>query len=296
MIRFAALALLVISCLPACHRTEANADSKAPPSKNGKNNMHAELSIRLGESGASFMKRNTAGVQVNRQPAGLDFYRMDWDNRPTATVRFDHPPHSFTINHVTGIQTSEDQEDLKSEGFVDWKVHALPSDTTTIAHTEAKSRIQALIREIMNAGWEQVVELGDPRLKGRDRLRFAMENSNLIGLDARYEPTMQEWMSLPERTPWRFHAKGVYMELSFSRENPLRDVAKPGVYLLNIELQTTKEYFRRMVAPDDRLRWKEALPLALKSAALQRDQQEKSLRERGFVIDDGYVDPKPPVD
>lgn len=293
MIRFAALTFVALIWSSACQRMEAEGSDIKTLSREKAKQMHPEVTIRLGESGAAFLKRTASGVKVNSQPAGLDFYRMDWDKPPVAVVHFDHAAHSLTIPYVTGIQTSEDQEELKMEGFADWKIYALPSSAKTIDHSEAQAKIQSLLNDIQKAGWSQYVELSDPRLKGHDRLQFALNHSNLIGLDARYMPSAHEWMSIPDRTPWRFYANGVFMELSFSREISMMDEDKPGIYLLTIELITEREYFRRSVAPADRLRWREVLAASLKSAMLQRNQQEKSLREQGFSIDESYVDPQP---
>ena len=253
--------------------------------------MPSQVSVRLGESGANFLKRNPVGVKVNRQPAGLDFYSMDWNKPPHGTVKVDHGAHSFEVANATGIQTSEDQGELKFEGFVDYTVYAVLSESDSLPHETARNQIYGLLKNVMNAGWEQVVEPGDPRLSGRERLEYTLKTSNLNGLDATYLPTMSEWMRLADRTPWRFYADGIFMEIYFARDAQRMALDKPGSYLLTIELQAAPEYFRRYVEPSDRAKWKALVPGVLKDLAQQRLQQETALRAQGLTINEGYQAP-----
>lgn len=257
--------------------------------------MSSDFSIRLGESAASFLQRYPAGIKVNRQPAGLDFYSKDWGSYPYGHVKVEHGRFSFTLPHVTGIRTSEDQDEFKAEGFIDYTVYAVLSDSDKLSHQEARDKIYGLLRGLRESGWQQLIEPGDPRLQGRERLMYTLQTSNLNGLDADYVPTLTEWMQLQDRTPWRLYVDGVFLEMVFDRDAQLMDPDKPGSYLLTINLQTTNEYFRRFVEPKDRLKWKTTLPSILKDVASQRAKQESLLKAKGAVIMESYVDPKPPI-
>ena len=103
--------------------------------------MSSPLIIRLGETGEVFQKRISSGVRVNRQPAGINFYGLDWDKAPYAWVRFVQGDHSIDVHHVNGAQTSEDLEVFKEEGFTEWTVHALLDPKQEIQHDEAAARI-----------------------------------------------------------------------------------------------------------------------------------------------------------
>jgi hypothetical protein len=287
--------LSLLCCLAACNR-------KAPDRQVADRNetmevkqMPSEIIVLIGESSARFLKRNPVGVRVNRQPAGLDFYSMDWNKSPHANVKVERGPHSFTVPNVTGIQASEDQGELKAEGFADYTIYSVLSESDSLPHEEARNRIHGILNTVMNAGWTQLIEPGDPRLMGRERLEHTLRTSNLNGLDAAYVPTMSEWMRLADRTPWRFYVDGIYMEVFFSRDPKLMASDKPGAYLLTIELQTAQEYFRRFVDPKDRSKWKTLVPGILKDVAHQREQQEDALKAQGLKIQEDYQNPPLPL-
>lgn len=163
--------------------------------------VSSPLIIRLGETGEVFQKRISSGVHVNRQPAGINFYGLDWDREPYAWVRFVQGDHSIDIHHVNGAQTSEDLEVFKEEGFTEWTVHALLDPKKEIRHEEAAAGIHKLLRAAMDAGWKQYVDGGDPRLRDQARLSIVLEGSAWVGLDARHEPSLHDWMKIPDRTP-----------------------------------------------------------------------------------------------
>lgn len=256
--------------------------------------MSSDFSIRLGESAASLLQRYPTGIKINRQPAGLDFYSKDWGRPPYGRVTVEHGRYSFSVPHATGIRTAEDQDELKAEGFAEYTVYALLSDSDKLLHQEARDRIYGLLKSLRDSGWQQLIERGDPRLQGKERLLYTLQTSNLNGLDADYLPTLTEWMQLQDRTPWRLYVDGVFLEMTFDRDPTLMDPEKHGAYLLTINLQTTNEYFRRFVEPKDRLKWQSLLPGVLKDVAIQRAQKETELKAKGVVIMESYIDPKPP--
>lgn len=254
-------------------------------------NVSSPLIIRLGETGEAFQKRNPSGVRVNRQPAGIDFYGLDWDRAPYASVRFVQGDHSFEFHHVNGVQTSEDREAFKEEGFTEWTVHALLDPAQELSHGEAEARIHMLLRAAMDAGWRQYVDGGDPRLRGRDRLNLVLHGATWLGLDVRHEPSLQDWVKIPDRTPWKLCVEGAFMEVSFTRQAlPTSDASK-AVYLMTFNIKSQNEYLRSGVESDQLPKWREVLPAVLKQAAAQRAEEERVLRERGLEIDEGYVDP-----
>ena len=258
--------------------------------------MTTEVSIKLGEMGPSFAKRYPNKVRVVHQPAGLDFYKINWE-RPRGTVRVEHDKHSFVIDDVLGISSSQDLEEFKSEGLNEFDVNSgmsVPSPSL-IPHDEARLKTYAILRRIMDAGWKNTVDVGDPRIRGKDRLLYAISKNQYTGLDATYLPTPEEWMQIESRTPWNFYADGVYLQVIFTRERTLTDPTKPGSYLLTFNIKTETEYFRSFAGPDNRLRWKEVVPQEIAKAKAERPKREAELRAKGFKIDESYQDPPVPV-
>ncbi len=253
------------------------------------------VTIRLGEQGPDFAKRYPE-VRIVKQPAGIDFYTLRWDKPPRATVRLEHEHHSLVIEDVLSVMSSQDlQEPFKQEGFAQFRIGAGITTPDLISHDEARLKTHAILRQILDAGWQQVIERSEPRLKGKARQDYMFATSNLNCLDATYVPTFEEWMRIESRTPWSFYASGLFMEVSFTREPTLTDPAKPGSYLLTFDIKTATEYFRGFAGPDNRLRWKEVLPQELTKVATVRAEKETELRAKGITIDESYKDPPVPA-
>ena len=259
--------------------------------------MTQEVTIKLGELGPDFAKRYGSMVRVTHSTPGVDFYQIDWDKRPRGVVKLDNGKQSLVIEDALGVQAVQELRELKSEGLNSFSVYAgmsVPSPSL-IPHDEARLKIHAILRGILDAGWKQVIERSEPRLKGKARQNYMFATSNLNGLDATYTPTFEEWMRVESRTPWSFYANGIYMEVTFTREPTLTDPAKPGSYLLTFNIKTETEYFRGYAGPDDRLRWKQVVPQELVKVAALRASKEAELRAKGVVIDESYQDPPVPV-
>ncbi|MCY7287165.1 MAG: hypothetical protein LH624_02675 [Cryobacterium sp.] len=257
--------------------------------------MTQEVVIKIGEQGPEFAKRYPESVRLVHQPAGLDFYKIDWDQRRPGVAHVENGQHSLVIHDVLGISTSQDLQQLRHEGLFDFTVFAGITQPDRISHDEARLKTYMLLQRILNAGWTQVIERSEPRLKGKARQDYMFATSNLNGLDATYVPTFEEWMRIESRTPWSFYANGLYMDVNFTRERTLTDPAKPGSYLLTFNIRTETEYFRGFAGPDNRLRWRELLPQELAKVADLRAKKEAELRAKGVIIDESYRDPRVPT-
>lgn len=276
----------------ACGKTDT-----LPPSDVSQQQARAmtqAVTIRLGESADSFLKRNPVGVKTIRQPAGLNFYRVDWDRPPYGTVTIENGKQSISIPLATGIQTSEDLGPFKNEGLFACSIYATVGEKDLIEHDLARQRIQALLDRILQAGWHQAIERSEPRLRGKSRWDYMLATTNLNGIDAEYRPSLAEWMRIENGTPWSFEANGIFMDVSFARDAARMDPAKPGAYLLTIRLQTAREYFRGFAGPENRLRWRDVIQQELAKAAQERQRKEAALRAKGLVPDESYRDPPLP--
>ncbi|MFT3721556.1 hypothetical protein [Pseudorhodoferax sp.] len=293
MVNIAALviaaALLAIS---AC--SEKNPATNQPAIEARGPALSAPVSIHLGEMGPIFAKRYPGMVRVQHQPAGLDFYEIIWNSKNFGEVRINHAKHSFIIEHVLALLSSQDLGEFKGEGLDGFSIEAGISSSELISHDEARLVIHKILGRILDAGWRPTTPRSRPRLSGQDRIDYMLNNSSSIGLDATHLPTFEEWMKIENRTSWGFYADGVFMDVTFTRAPTLTDPTKPGAYILTYDLETANEYFRGFSGPDNRSRWKEVLAQELAKVAAIRAQREAELRIKGIRIDDSYQDPPAP--
>ncbi len=123
------------------------------------------MKIKLGESGTQFLQRNHLDSRgnVNRQPAGLNFYQHRWSTTYPGTVYVENGIHSFEIQHVVSITGTEDAEKL-GEGISDFSIRALISQNRPTPHDEARLAFITLLQ----THWVDMVK----KLK---RTRYAIE-------------------------------------------------------------------------------------------------------------------------
>lgn len=290
--------LLLAVCSPsestdpsaAAHAASASATEHKEPS------MNAEVIIRLGESGAEFVRRHGALLHSWQSiPNVVQDYRVVWPEASLGIVRLDHGRHAVAIQHVMSVQSSEDLSGrYAGEGLYNFHISAGVSEAKDILHDDARLKIHHLLQRFLNAGWQPLVDRTQPRLKGRYRLEHTLATSNINGLDPAYLPTLEEWMRIEQRTPWEFYADGWYLKVAFSRDPQRMDPLKPGAYLLSFTVRTETDYFRDYAPPEQRHRWKEFVAPAVKEEAQERAQAEAELRARGIPIDEAYRDPPVP--
>ena len=257
--------------------------------------MTTDVSIKLGEMGPDFSKRNGSIMRVTHSTPNVDHYEISWNKPPRAHLRVEVGQRSFVVDEVFSVLAMQELGDLRSEGLKTFSINAGVSAPDLIPHDEARLKTYAILKRIVDAGWKTTTPRSRPRLKGQARLDYALDASSSVGLDPRQVPTLEEWMRIESHTPWSFYADGLYMEVSFTRERTLTDPTKPGSYLLTFNIKTETEYFRGFAGPDNRLRWKEVLPQELAKVAVTRAQKETELRAKGVPIDESYQDPPVPA-
>jgi len=258
------------------------------------NIMSSNAIVHLGEQGEAFAKRYPSQVHINRQPAGLDFYRIDWNAPAKGVVTFEHGKHTFTVENALDVSGYQNI-DFPKEGMPELDITAGITGPNGIAHDEARQQMFAVLQKILQAGWKVFIQRDDPRVRGKDALDYVLTTSSASSLDATYLPTFEEWMRIESMTNWFFYADHVYLKVNFTREHTLTDPAKPGAYLINFNLQNEAEHFRGYVGPDNRKRWKELLPAALAKLIPMRTEAEAKMRAKGIQIDETYQDPPVPA-
>lgn len=266
--------------------TISNEHSRMPES--------SKVQLQLGEPAADFLARFAGHVQVNSQPAGIDFLSLDWRSPSRARVTLDQPHAAISVDHVIGVQTFRRVADDDRQGLTRFAIYAGLNEGGDMGHDAARVYFHGLLSRILASGWQQMVDADEPRLVGAERLKRTLASSNLNGLDARYVLPLTEWMKVEDGTPWSFVCDDAVLQVAFRRDAARVDPAQPGAYFLSLTWMSVNEHFREMVDPDDRARWRDLVPLMLEQARQKRIEKEEALRKAGWQIDTSYVDPQLP--
>ena len=233
-----------------------------------------------------------AGARMDRKPVGIHFYERKWPLDALGRVRYLQGAHSFDIPRVSGVMGTSDPG-VPDEGIYAWDIGAFAMDGERVRHILARDRLFALFDDILRAGWRRHIFPSEPRLRGLEATRYALERSSYYPLDPRSVPSLVQWMQLNRKLPyWKFWADGVYMKVQVIDEPALRDPNREGVYMFSIELESEVSYFRGYFDKvQDMHRWTELIPPEMARLAALRPRAEAELRTQGYEIDETYRDP-----
>lgn len=260
------------------------------------NVMRSETAIELivGEKGDAFVRRNPTIVNIDRQPAGLNFYEMSWSTKAMGKVIVNKGPLGLWIDNVLSVTSTEDM-DYPTEGILEIKINSTITNSDTIDHDEARLKTFAYLQKISQLGWKSTVPPGMARIRGKDMNNYLLKTGRQTTLDSSYVPTLSEWMQYGSLTTWAFYADHVFLTVQVTREHTLTDPLKPGAYLLSTSFQNESEHFRRFVDGLERDRWRELLPGRVETLQRIRKKKEDAFRLEGVAIDENYIDPPFPV-
>ncbi|MDE2121025.1 MAG: hypothetical protein KGJ64_10050 [Betaproteobacteria bacterium] len=246
--------------------------------------------IALGDPKATHLGNPGAGTR--HHPVGMDFHERKWPFDQLGTVRYSQGPHSFEVSRVPSVRGSFDR-DQPERGIYAWSISAFPMAGDTIPHALARDELFRLFERLHQAGWRRYIDVGDPRLSGRQTMRYFVEKQGNYSPDPAYVPTLDEWMRLNEDLPyWQFWADGTYMQIRVIDEPALRNPKRPGVYLFAITIESESAYgYAYFKEVEDMLRWKELLPAELRRLHKLRVAEEAEVVQRGYTIDTSYQDP-----
>lgn len=259
------------------------------PSTGAVKPMVSNVNLTLNESPKEFTNTNKDIIKVITRPPGVNFYKMKWGNENLGMVTFKHGENTFSVEHVISANAVDNRRS-PDEGLIEFNVYAGIGDTDLIGHDDARKLFISALQRIRKAGWKIFINEGDPRLRGKAMLDFALSESPASSLDADYEPTFVEWMKIPSDMQWQFYVNHAYLTISFTREPTLLDPHKPGSYLITYTLQSENEHLRNYVTPKQKDYWKSALPLQLEYLPAMRKAKESELRAQGVEIDETYMD------
>jgi len=247
------------------------------------------MRIKLGESGTQFLQRNHLDSRgnVDRQPAGLNFYRHRWGTTYPGTVYVENGIHSFEIQNVVSITGTEDAEKLE-EGISDFSIRALISQNRPTPHDEARLAFITLLQTLAQAGWKPAIPYDAPRLSGEQAFKYYLEDDTYAALPVNYAPTLEEWMRIDDS--WYFYAGDLFMDIAVRRSGS-QIMDEPGAYLLSFSLYGKEERGRKQVWPSERDQWQTHWVDMVKKLKRTRYAIEEKLTRQGYTIDTGYAEP-----
>lgn len=250
------------------------------------------VTVNIGQSGELFLNSNDLPSQgtVDRQPAGLNFYRVRWSTAAPGTVVVNHGQHSFEIPFALTLLGTEDTEALH-EGVRSFDITAGVTAADTIQHDDARRLFLDFIQTLTERGWKPAISYNYPRLKGEQAYKY-FEEDFTYSVPPDYRPTLEQWMAM-DFAYWRLHADGVFLNIHINRDRKRMAPHEPGAYLLAFSLVSKEGKARsHFQGEKDRANWKDLWVDKIKELKKERYAKEEALRKRGFDIDTNYEEPK----
>ena len=248
--------------------------------------------IKAGMSPAEYNQRNQEYINknINKQPAGLNFYDQDWSSKTPGTVQVDHGDYSFSVPYVLGTMGTEHTKNL-DQGIYQFSIRSGLTPDETIDHEQARIEMMVLLQEIVAKGWQPFIGQNKPRLSGKESFSYRVEDNDLYTPDPLYIPTFDEWMGLDTDSDWAFHIDNVFLTVNIRRRLSHKGNDALGVYLLTFTLITHEEKARNSFDGKDREQWQSLWAEAAKTSKVSRYKKEVELIKRGYHINTDYIDP-----
>lgn len=237
------------------------------------------------------LNRLHANKNIDKQPAGLNFYEQSWSSKQKGSIRVDHGDYSFTIPHVLSSTGVEDTEHLEN-GIFKFSINSSITSNEFIDHDQARTQFMKTIQDLVTLGWHPYIEFySEPRLLGQQSFQYAIQDESYAP-DPMYTPTLDEWMALNSGHSWVFHADNIFMEIGFRRNSQYMDRDGQGVYLLTYRIFTRDAQARNNFEGDEREQWQSLWVENIKKDKIMRYQSEVELIKKGYHINTQYVEPK----
>ena len=278
------ITLVVVSVLlMACNKNQQQSGDAAM--------AQTPVIIQLNMDSQSFVQRNGLDSKrnVNRQPAGLNFYKKRWTVEQRGRVQLLHGSHGFVIEHALSVMGVEDIGKLH-EGLSIFTAGAGLVSTGELSHDEARLQFVAMLHDLLHRGWRGLIRYSEPRLLGEDSYRY-LEQKETYGPDPAYVPNLDRWMALVNMQAWRLYADGVFLNITLARDTERMDVNKPGAYYVSFELYSATEHGRKQFRGEKKEQWQSLWADKVKRLKLKRNQKEAALKAQGYSINTDYLDP-----
>ncbi|OSI35833.1 hypothetical protein [Neisseria dumasiana] len=305
------LSTIILLCSAACREEKEK-------------NMTQNVTLELGRSGPQTFQQ--AGAAMDNRTAGeiAGFLDLKWKPSALGNVTIKHGGHSLTIPHTFTVMGTVWPKPA-GEGVASIDLNSGISADELIRHREAYDLWVKLMEQIQDSGWQPFIELSQPRLSGKDALRYFQDKENFgLGhaIDPYILPDFQTWLTVVAQRGifTYFHLNGLAMSISLDqtvkdqedldRINNKLNFTEWGQYMLDIKFTTTRYNTRNFVyhkfIPDDSSleqideeikKINADLPTYLKRyqniELSKRKQEEERLAKLGYKIDTTYQDPDP---
>lgn len=249
----------------------------------------ATIKIKVGEQGLQFLQNNNLSQEhVNKQPAGLNFYRYRWPATSPGAASIEHGPHSFKIPHALSVMGTEDVEHMDA-GITTFTINAGITAAETVAHEEARQTFINMLQNLLKLGWKPLIFYNYPRLNGEEAFHY-YEEDDTYGIPPDYEPTMEEWMRI-DFDNWYLWTGNQFLTIKFRRGVEGND-PKQSAYLFIFTIHNGEEEAKANFEGEDRERWQDLWIEKVKSLKKERYEKEALLEKRGFNIFREYEEPK----
>ncbi|WP_111640712.1 hypothetical protein [Marinimicrobium alkaliphilum] len=259
--------------------------------KGHKNMTSNEITIALGTPTQELIDKHPSKgySRIDKQPAGLNFYKINWNTNDRGTVHINHGNHSLTIPYATSVTGTEDT-DRPELGIQDFLITAGLNSSGEISHDDALKTLSSLISNLLDVGWKPLLWFDDPRLSGAEAFKYYQKNPS-YGIPPDYRLCLDEWMALRRSIRWRLFAGDATLSIRFQRDSQRLDIEQPGSYLISFNLSTTEKLAKNHFEQSEQNDWKALWPDMIKSLKRQRYAKEAILEEKGFTINHDYQDP-----
>ncbi|GAB3017570.1 hypothetical protein [Natronobiforma cellulositropha] len=250
-----------------------------------------ETVVAVGMGGEEFCERNGLDPKrdVDRQPAGVNFYSYDWATADRGTVTIEHGTHGFSVPDALGVMGAEDADRVET-GFLRVWVSFGFLGGGEVSHAGVRDATYEFLADLQERGWSRWHSHGSPRLRGREAFEY-MTDDLVYSAPLDYEPTLEEWLG--EYTiRWSLHADGVFLTLQFRRNSQKMEPDEPGEYYFKMNLESRDQRGRSYFEGEDRDRWEALWPALSAERRTRRAEREAALREAGATIDESYTDPE----
>ena len=252
------------------------------------------ITIRIGQPGIDLKNQYPDAVKVERQPAGITFYQVNWRAAEKGKVKLDMSNSSLVFDDVLGMVGTEDNSE-KNPGIYRLTIISKTTDSNHISHEDARIKFLSILKKIKSSGWSTLIPFTAPRLRGKDMVNYLLESKNPTALDSSYDLSISEWMNIDNLTSWEFNKGNTFLEVSFSRTSEEIGAQPFTSYVVRYTVKSDVAYFKEFIDPNATEPWESLLIDELKNYAERRRSLEELLEKDGIKIDKEYMNPKPPI-
>ncbi len=253
----------------------------------------AQAVIELNMSPEKFATANQVDLKrgIDRQPAGLDFYSVEWPSVPGGQVFLEHGPYSFAFPNTLRVTGTYDRA-FPDKGLFIFDISGGMTAQSDIYHDEARLRFLEFLAMLKQKGWQRFIGLGDPRLMTNQAVHYALQEDEILySLPIDAEIDLNTWMQI-KRNKWRMYAGDAVMKIDFHRDTSRLDLDKPSAYLFSYEIYNRQQLIRNQLSSEERKQAAQIWPERKLELEEKRLQKEALLELQGYHIDRSYIDPE----